>query len=348
MNQMDSYNPSFFNQTSAHQQFGSSPAHAQPAHGPLPPQFAQGIQPPHHPAFSNGAAAAGGGGFPLASSMGMGSAQAGAGGVMMQPGAMQQQSPRVPQSPYTTAPFSTPISAPNHQQQHHFQNFNKNISPPRHVSPYAATPQQQHQQQQFQQQQHQSLPDSSQPMAAPVSLPSHAAQPKPQPQGQPQKPMAATPASPGQLQREKEQVTLLLEINRELLQEVLRLQEQGKGGMMNAQPAPGQDGNKEGDAAKKVASKEYIDCMRRLQANLSYLASFADHTQNPHKPVPPGPAIMTIPASPQALAEMYTKLGTLFPGWKGQLLKPGGVPGQGSPARPNMPQQQSPQAHSQG
>ncbi|KAK7736504.1 hypothetical protein SLS62_011451, partial [Diatrype stigma] len=92
-------------------------------------------------------------------------------------------------------------------------------------------------------------------MAAPVSLPSHAAQPKPQPQGQPQKPMAATPASPGQLQREKEQVTLLLEINRELLQEVLRLQEQGKGGMMNAQPAPGQDGNKEGDAAKKVASK---------------------------------------------------------------------------------------------
>lgn len=93
MNQMDSYNPSFFNQTSAHQQFGSSPAHAQPQHGP-PPQFAQGIQPPHHPPFSNGAAAAPAGGFPLASSMGMGSAQASAGGVMMQPAAMQQQSPR--------------------------------------------------------------------------------------------------------------------------------------------------------------------------------------------------------------------------------------------------------------
>lgn len=94
MNQMDSYNPSFFNQTSAHQQFGSSPAHAQPQHGPPPPQFAQGIQPPHHPPFSNGAAAAPAGGFPLASSMGMGSAQASAGGVMMQPAAMQQQSPR--------------------------------------------------------------------------------------------------------------------------------------------------------------------------------------------------------------------------------------------------------------
>ena len=89
MNQMDSYNPSFFNQARAHQQFGSSPAHAQPQPGPPPPQFAQGIQPPHPPAFSNG-----GGGFPLASSMGMSSAQASAGGVMMQPGAMQQQSPR--------------------------------------------------------------------------------------------------------------------------------------------------------------------------------------------------------------------------------------------------------------
>ncbi|KKY24209.1 hypothetical protein UCDDS831_g02541 [Diplodia seriata] len=347
MNQMDSYNPSFFNQPSARQQFGSSPAHAQPAHGPPPPQFAQGIQPPHHPAFSNG----GGGGFPLASSMGMGmgSAQASAGGVMMQPGAMQQQqSPRVPQSPFTTAPFSTPIQAPHQSQAHHFQSFNQNISPSRHVSPYAATPTKQ---QQFPSQQPPSLPDSSQSMAAPVSLPSHSAAPKPQqPQAQPAKPMAATPASPGQLQREREQVTLLLDINRELLQETLRLQEQGKGGMMGNQPAPGQDGNKEGDAPKQVASKEYIDCMRRLQANLSWLATFADRNTNPNKQVPPGPAIMTVPAAPQALSEMYTKLQALFPGWKGQLLKPGGAPGQGSPPRPGMPQQQqqSPQAPSQG
>lgn len=329
MNQMDSYNPSFFNQTSAHQQFGSSPAHAQPAHGPPPPQFAQGIQPPHHPAFSNGAAAAGGGGFPLASSMGMGSAQASAGGVMMQPGAMQQQSPRVPQSPFTTASFSTPIQAP-------FQSFN---SPSRHVSPYAATPTKQ---QQFPSQ---SLPDASQPMAAPVSLPSHSAAPKPQPQGPPQKPIGA-PASPGQLQREREQITLLLDINRELLQEILRLQEQGKGGVMGSQP----DANKDGDAPKQVASKEYIDCMRRLQANLSYLATFADRNANPSKPVPPGPAIMTVPPAPQPLNEMYTKLQGLFPGWKGQLLKPGGAPGQGSPQRPGMSQQQqqSPQPPSQG
>ncbi|KAF4300978.1 hypothetical protein GTA08_BOTSDO10675 [Botryosphaeria dothidea] len=341
MNQMDSYNPSFFNQTSAHQQFGSSPAHAQPQHGP-PPQFAQGIQPPHHPPFSNGAAAAPAGGFPLASSMGMGSAQASAGGVMMQPAAMQQQSPRVPQSPFTAANFSTHLQA-SPQQQHFQQSFNKTASPNRHVSPYAQTPQQQH----FQNQQSQSLPDSSQTMAAPVSLPSHSAQPKPQQQGTPaNKPGAGMPTSPGQLQREREQVTLLLDINRELLQETLRLQEQGKGGLMT-NPPPGQDG----DGTKQMASKEYIECLRRLQANLSYLATFADRVQNPNKPVPPGPAIMTIPAQPQALNEMYTKLQTLFPGWKGQLLKPGGAPGQGSPPRPNMQQQQqqqSPHPPSQG
>lgn len=86
--------------------------------------------------------------------------------------------------------------------------------------------------------------------------------------------------------------------------------------------------------------------MRRLQANLSYLASFADRHNNPNKPVPPGPAIMMVPAATQGLTDMYTKLQALFPGWKGQLLKPGGVPGQGSPPRPNIPQQQ--QSPSQG
>lgn len=101
MNQMDSYTPSFFNPSGAHQQFGASPAHAQSPHVPPPPQFGQGIQPQHHPAFNNGAASAGAGGFPLASSMGMGmgSAQASAGGVMMQ---MQQQSPR---GEWTHPPF---------------------------------------------------------------------------------------------------------------------------------------------------------------------------------------------------------------------------------------------------
>lgn len=169
------------------------------------------------------------------------------------------KSPAVQQSPFTTASFSTPIAAPTQ-----FQHFNKTVSPPRHVSPYATTPQQQQQQHQqhhaFQNHHQQSLPDSSQSMAAPVSLPSHTATPpKPQPQAQATKPMATTPASPEQQQRERDQVTLLLDINRELLQEVLRLQEQGKGGMMSSQPTPGQDGNKEGDAAKKVASKEYIE-----------------------------------------------------------------------------------------
>lgn len=156
----------------------------------------------------------------------------------------------MPQSPFTAANFSTHLQA-SPQQQHFQQSFNKTASPNRHVSPYAQTPQQQH----FQNQQSQSLPDSSQTMAAPVSLPSHSAQPKPQQQGTPaNKPGAGMPTSPGQLQREREQVTLLLDINRELLQETLRLQEQGKGGLMT-NPPPGQDG----DGTKQMASKEYIE-----------------------------------------------------------------------------------------
>ena len=63
-----------------------------------------------------------------------------------------------------------------------------------------------------------------------------------------------TPLSPGAQARERDRVTLLLDINRVLLQEVLKLQEQGKTG-----PLPGQNpdeaGSKEGEHR---ASQEYI------------------------------------------------------------------------------------------
>ena len=72
--------------------------------------------------------------------------------------------------------------------------------------------------------------------------------------------------------------------------------------------------------------------MRRLQANLSYLATTAERAHKPTHAIPPGPAIMSVPAAP-ALAELYTKLQGLFPGWKGQQLK--ASPG---PQRPNMQQ----------
>jgi hypothetical protein len=56
--------------------------------------------------------------------------------------------------------------------------------------------------------------------------------------------------------------------------------------------------------------------MRRLQANLAYLAQNAEKVPKPGQQLQPGPAI--IPAAPAELAKLYTKLQELFPGWKGQ------------------------------
>lgn len=62
-----------------------------------------------------------------------------------------------------------------------------------------------------------------------------------------------TPLSPGAQTRERDRVTLLLDINRVLLQEVLKLQEQGKTGPL---PQPGQ--NPEEKDGEPKASQEYI------------------------------------------------------------------------------------------
>jgi hypothetical protein len=58
--------------------------------------------------------------------------------------------------------------------------------------------------------------------------------------------------------------------------------------------------------------------MRRLQANLAYLAQNAEKNHKPGQVLQPGPAIMSIPATPTELAKLYQKLAELFPGWKGQ------------------------------
>ncbi|KAF2088579.1 hypothetical protein K490DRAFT_39421 [Saccharata proteae CBS 121410] len=164
-------------------------------------------------------------------------------------------------------------------------------------------------------------------MAAPANTPQPQQTPHPNKTSHPM----AKPASPGAQNRERERVSLLLEINRELLQEILKLQEQGKGGVVS-QPAPNQDPQNPAEA--KQASKEYIDCMRRLQANLSWLATSAERSHKPNQVIPPGPAIMAAPQQPQVLMEMYNKLQTMFPGWKGQLPKTGQSPGR-QPGPPN-------------
>lgn len=58
--------------------------------------------------------------------------------------------------------------------------------------------------------------------------------------------------------------------------------------------------------------------MRRLQANLAYLAQNAEKNHKPGQQIQPGPAIMSPPASPPELVKLYRKLQELFPGWKGQ------------------------------
>ena len=76
------------------------------------------------------------------------------------------------------------------------------------------------------------------------------------------------PLSPGAQSRERDRVTLLLDINRVLLQEVLKLQEQGKTGPL---PQPGQNpdegGSKEGEPR---ASQEYIQLVQTQSAQSTY------------------------------------------------------------------------------
>jgi hypothetical protein len=132
--------------------------------------------------------------------------------------------------------------------------------------------------------------------------------------------------SPQSQARERARVTVLLDINTILLQEVVSLQ--GKG-MAGVAPSQGQQSpnsptstdpsalsNSPVDAAKpggKQASQEYADCMRRLQANLSYLATIADAKKKANGPLPVGPAILIPPPHLQEVHDLYKRLNQLFP-----------------------------------
>jgi hypothetical protein len=134
--------------------------------------------------------------------------------------------------------------------------------------------------------------------------------------------------------REKARVSVLLEINSTLLQEVVNLQAAGKAGT-----APATDANAEqGDAPKPAPQKpsqEYIECMRRLQANLAYLATIAERAKKPGA-VPQAPAILNAPTSVPAVKDLYSKLNELFPrssqGGTPQKLSPGLNQGSGGPS----------------
>jgi hypothetical protein len=132
---------------------------------------------------------------------------------------------------------------------------------------------------------------------------------------------AQTPAQAQAAAREKARVSTLLEINSMLLQEVVNLQTAGKAGAPPAQqgaqdgsasstPDQSSEGNK--NPAQKP-SPEYIECMRRLQANLAYLAAIADRTKKSGGMAPSSPAIMTPPPNIPSMNEVYGKLSGLFP-----------------------------------
>jgi hypothetical protein len=126
----------------------------------------------------------------------------------------------------------------------------------------------------------------------------------------------AGPLSPGSEVREKERVTVMLEINSELLMEGLRLQSVGLADKKDEVAAPNspeitEDKEKaEKVNARNVAGKEYMEyvvrgshlipltvyrCMRRLQVNLAYLATIADRSHKPASQIPSHPAIMNAP-----------------------------------------------------
>ncbi|KAM5468429.1 hypothetical protein MferCBS49748_003476 [Microsporum ferrugineum] len=174
---------------------------------------------------------------------------------------------------------------------------------------------------------------------------------QPQPQASP---VYQTPntLSPQAAARERARVTILLDINSALLQEVVNLQASGKAGPASNQPsATGspsspQDTQKSSngpDSAKPAApagkpSQEYVDCMRRLQANLAYLATVADRAKKTGATGPQTPAIMTPPPHLPSVNQLYASLNELFTN-----TAPTPQAGIGSPLTPMQQQQQQQQ-----
>lgn len=124
----------------------------------------------------------------------------------------------------------------------------------------------------------------------------------------------ATPQSPVSSQQEAERIQLLLEINAELFEEINNLQAQGKGGALSSKQA---EELRASNMDPSMASEEYINALRRAQANLSWLApkgtNMTAHTQNQL----PGPAYMLAPPHMPQLQTKYDRLRALFPGWIG-------------------------------
>ncbi|KAF2688055.1 hypothetical protein K458DRAFT_415126 [Lentithecium fluviatile CBS 122367] len=204
----------------------------------------------------------------------------------------QQQSQPSP-SPYSSAPFAQALASPALAQFP--QARSPSTASTTASAPAYATPTAQH----------------SQSMNPPHSTPATST-----PMAQtPVKAVPRSPVSPVAQAREKQRIDTLLEINQALIQEVMELHTQGKAGHIG--PAP----DKPEGEKQQQPSMEYRDCMRRLQANLAFLAQNAEKHTKPNQAILPGPAIMNPPSSPEKLVTLYKQLSTLFPGWTGAQAK---------------------------
>lgn len=73
--------------------------------------------------------------------------------------------------------------------------------------------------------------------------------------------------------------------------------------------------------------QEYALYLRNLQANIAYVATVSSKGKMIKNPTLPGPAVMEPPpGASREIAEKYTKLKELFPGWKGLTVDKMGGP----------------------
>ncbi|KAH9909126.1 hypothetical protein F4778DRAFT_214448 [Xylariomycetidae sp. FL2044] len=109
---------------------------------------------------------------------------------------------------------------------------------------------------------------------------------------------SSAPLSPGADLRDKERVGIILQINTELLFEAIQLQATQQAMAKERTSPTGSDGNaneneKKPTAEETLLGQDYVNCMRRLQSNLTYLAALAD--RKPNVTTPPYPAYMKAP-----------------------------------------------------
>ncbi|OBT84268.1 hypothetical protein VE02_06965 [Pseudogymnoascus sp. 03VT05] len=216
---------------------------------------------------------------------------------MHTPQQLQQQQMGTPQrgSPYGSVPgqHTTP---PHTQAPSQFM-------PPQPGTPQMAMPMQQQQ----------ALAQQGQQAQQPVQQPQSVGQTPVTPSFPTSAGAMATPLSPGSEVREKDRVSLLLDINRVLLMEVMRLQAvqaEAKAKVESDDKKDEKDDGAEGakDKEKKdekakekpkidpATGKEFVECMRRIQYNLAYLAAIADRSHKPSSQIPPHPAVISAPS----------------------------------------------------